>query len=95
VLAVERYDEPEPVNIGAGFEISIEELVDLIAELTGFQGPIILDATKPNGQLRRCLDTSRALALFGFRSKTDFRYGLSRTISWYSKERLKQGLARI
>src|SRR5437870_4670819 len=83
VVATERYDGAEPVNIGAGFEISIKELVELIAELSGFEGQIVWDTTKPNGQPRRCLDTSRALKLFGFRAKTDFREGLRRTIDWY------------
>ena len=83
VLATERFDGPEPVNIGAGFEISIKELVGLIAELTGFQGRVVWDTTKPNGQPRRCLDTTRAQEAFGFRSKTEFREGLRRTIDWY------------
>ncbi|MFQ5931831.1 MAG: GDP-L-fucose synthase family protein [Nitrospiraceae bacterium] len=82
-LATERYDGAEPVNIGAGFEISIKELVGLIAELTRFQGRVVWDTTKPNGQPRRCLETSRALKLLGFRAKTDFRQGLQRTIAWY------------
>lgn len=72
VLATERYNGAEPVNIGAGFEISMKELVDLIAELTGFQGRIAWDTDKPNGQPRRCLDTSRAERLFGFRARTAF-----------------------
>jgi GDP-L-fucose synthase len=83
VLATERFDGPEPVNIGAGFEVSIKELVGLIAELTGFQGRVVWDTTKPNGQPRRCLDTTRAQEAFGFRSKTEFREGLRRTIDWY------------
>jgi GDP-L-fucose synthase len=87
VLATEQYDGAEPVNIGAGFEISIKELVELIAELTGFQGQIVWDMSKPNGQQRRCLDTSRAWELFGFRAKTDFREGLRRTIEWYRQTR--------
>lgn len=86
VLAVERYDGADPVNIGAGFEISVKKLVELIAELSGFQGQILWDTSKPNGQPRRCLDTSRAWELFGFRAKTNFREGLLRTIQWY-KER--------
>ena len=76
VLATEHYNGPEAVNIGAGFEITIKELVELIAELTGFKGEIRWDATKPDGQPRRCLDTSRAKALFGFEAKTGFREGL-------------------
>ena len=86
-LATQRYDDPDPVNIGAGFEISIKALVELIAELTGFRGRIVWDMTKPNGQLRRRLDTSRALQLFGFQAKTDFRDGLRRTIQWYREHR--------
>lgn len=87
MLATESFDGPEPVNIGAGFEISIKELVELIADLTGFQGQISWDTTKPNGQPRRCLDTSRAWAAFGFQAKTDFREGLRRTIERYRENR--------
>jgi GDP-L-fucose synthase len=83
VLAAERYNGSEPVNLGTGLEISIKELVELIAELTGFRGRITWDTTKPNGQPRRCLDTSRAWELFGFRARTDFREGLRRTLEWY------------
>jgi GDP-L-fucose synthase len=90
VLAAERYNDPEPVNIGAGFEISIKDLVELIAELTGFRGQIRWDTTKPNGQPRRCLDTSRAWGRFGFRATTDFREGLRKTIDWYQGVRSKQ-----
>jgi GDP-L-fucose synthase len=86
-LAAERYDGAAPVNIGTGVEISIKELVELIAELTGFRGRVVWDATKPNGQPRRCLDTHRAGELFGFRAKTDFREGLRRTIEWYQEQR--------
>jgi GDP-L-fucose synthase len=82
-LATERYDKPEPVNIGAGFEISIRDLTVLIAELTGFKGRIVWDATKPDGQPRRMLDTTRACQEFGFRAQTDFRQGLAKTIAWY------------
>jgi GDP-L-fucose synthase len=82
-LATEKYDKPEPVNIGAGFEISIRELVGLIVELTGFQGRVVWDASKPDGQPRRMLDTTRAFQEFGFRARTDFREGLTRTIAWY------------
>ncbi len=82
-LAAERYDEPDPVNLGAGFEISIKELVELIAELTRFKGRITWDPSKPNGQPRRCIDTSRARERFGFQARTDFREGLRRTIEWY------------
>jgi GDP-L-fucose synthase len=83
VLAAERYDDPEPVNLGSGRELSIKELVELIAELTGFQGRLMWDATKPDGQPRRCLDTTLAERAFGFRARTDFRQGLQRTIAWY------------
>lgn len=85
VLATERYNGSDAVNIGAGFEITIKDLVELIAELTGFKGEIRWDATKPDGQPRRCLDTSRAKALFGFEAKTGFREGLKATIEWYRK----------
>jgi GDP-L-fucose synthase len=87
VLATERYNGPEPVNIGAGFEITIKELVELIAELTGFEGEIRWDLSKPDGQPRRRLDTSRAKALFGFEAKTGFREGLTATIEWYRKNK--------
>lgn len=87
ILATEQYDGVEPVNIGAGFEISIKELVELIAELVGFHGRIVWDTTKPNGQPRRMLDTSRARKLFGFRAKINFREGLLRTIKDYREQR--------
>ena len=83
VLAMEKYDKSEPVNIGAGFEISIKDLVDLIAELTGYKGKVVWDSTKPDGQPRRMLDTSRAFQEFAFKAKTDFREGLRKTIAWY------------
>jgi GDP-L-fucose synthase len=83
VLATEKYDKSDPVNIGAGFEISIRDLVNLIVELTGFTGRIVWDATKPDGQPRRMLDTTRAVREFGFRAQTDFRAGLAKTIAWY------------
>jgi GDP-L-fucose synthase len=86
VLATERYDGDEPVNVGAGFEIAIRDLAALIADATGFRGRIEWDTTKPNGQPRRRLDTSRAAA-FGFRASTDFREGLRRTIAWYQQHR--------
>jgi GDP-L-fucose synthase len=87
VLAAERYNSSEPVNIGAGFEIKIKDLVPLIARLTGFQGDIVWDATKPDGQPRRMLDTSRAEKLFGFKAKVGFEEGLRETIAWYEKSR--------
>jgi len=83
VLATEQYDGPDPVNVGSGFEISIRDLVQLIAELTGFRGAVRWDVGQPNGQPRRRLDTSRAELAFGFRATTDFRKGLERTIEWY------------
>lgn len=83
VAALERYNKPEPVNLGSGMEISMKDLIALIAGLTGFQGRIVWDTTKPNGQPRRCLDTSRACQEFGFKATTDFRSGLTRTIEWY------------
>jgi len=83
VLATERYDKPDPVNIGAGFEISIKDLVTLIAKLTGFKGKIVWDKTKPDGQPRRMLDTSKAEREFGFRAKVKFDEGLRKTIEWY------------
>jgi GDP-L-fucose synthase len=83
LLAAERYDKPAPVNLGSGKEISIRELVCLIAELAGFDGEIIWDATKPDGQPRRRLDTSRAEKEFGFASRIEFKEGLRQTIGWY------------
>jgi len=83
VLATERYDDGEPVNIGAGFEISIRELAELVAELTGFRGRLTFDPTKPDGQPRRSLDVGRAQSAFGFTARTDFRKGLEKTIDWY------------
>ncbi len=83
VLAAERYDGAKPVNVGAGHEISIKDLVGLIATLTGFTGRIVWDASKPDGQPRRMLDTSRAATSFGFVAKTPFEEGLRRTIEWY------------
>jgi GDP-L-fucose synthase len=83
ILATEGYNRSDPVNIGAGFEISIEDLVHLIVELTGFKGRIVWDKTKPDGQPRRMLDTTRAFKEFGFRAKTTFEEGLKKTIDWY------------
>lgn len=83
VLAAERYDGPEPVNLGTGKEISIRDLAELIGELTGFDGEIVWDTTKPNGQPRRRLDVFRAEELFRFRASTALRDGLERTIAWY------------
>ena len=92
VLATETYDAPEPVNLGAGFEISIRDLAGLIADLSGFKGRLVFDPTKPDGQPRRSLDVSRARG-FGFTATTDFRAGLVRTIEWYKAERVKTGAA--
>jgi GDP-L-fucose synthase len=86
-LAAQRYDDAEPVNLGTGEEISIRELAELVAELTGFDGEIIWDTTKPNGQPRRKLDVSRAEERFGFRSHTTLREGLQPTIEWFRSHR--------
>ena len=83
VLAADRYDGDQPVNLGSGMEISIRDLVETIAQLTGFKGDIVWDSSKPNGQPRRCLDVSRAEREFGFRAKVPFEEGLRRTIEWY------------
>jgi len=83
VLATERYEGGVPVNIGSGFEISLKDLVQLIAHLTGFEGQISWDSSKPDGQPRRKLDTSRAEREFGFKSRVPFDEGLKRTIEWY------------
>jgi GDP-L-fucose synthase len=83
VLASELYDGPEPVNLGAGREITIRDLVETIARLCGFKGDIRWDSSKPDGQPRRMLDTARAKDRFGFESTTDFEEGLRRTIEWY------------
>ncbi len=87
LLAAECYDAAAPINLGSGMEISIRDLVELIVELTGFEGEIRWDGTKPDGQPRRALDTSRAREEFGFQAKTDFREGLQRTINWYLENR--------
>ncbi|MGB2631161.1 MAG: GDP-L-fucose synthase [Candidatus Omnitrophota bacterium] len=87
VLATEKYNKSEPVNIGAGFEISIKDLVDLIVKLSGFKGKVTWDATKPDGQPRRCLDTTKAEKEFGFKAEVKFEEGLKKTIEWYKKQR--------
>ena len=89
-LATERYDGAEPVNLGAGFEITIHDLVHLIAELTGFSGEIRFDPGKPDGRPRRMLDTRRARENFGFSARTGFREGLAQTIEWYRPHREEQ-----
>jgi GDP-L-fucose synthase len=86
-LSTERYNESEPVNIGSGFEISIKDLAEKIARMTGFEGKLVWDKSKPNGQPRRALDTSRATEKFGFTATTDFEEGLQETIDWYLNNR--------
>jgi len=88
IRAAERYNKPDPVNLGAGAEISIKELVEMIGRLTGFRGRIVWDVSKPNGQPRRCLDVSRAEREFGWRATTGFEQGLQRTLEWYRAHRL-------
>jgi GDP-L-fucose synthase len=83
LLAAERYNDSAPVNLGSSYEISIKELVEIIARLTGFTGELRWDVTKPNGQPRRKLDTRRAVRAFGFRARTDFVTGLTHTVAWY------------
>ena len=87
LLATEQYDKPDPVNLGAGFEISIEDLVKLICELAGFDAEVRWDTSRPDGQPRRRLDTSRAQKEFGFKARTSMEEGLTKTIEWYSKHR--------
>jgi GDP-L-fucose synthase len=87
LLATERYEQPDPVNLGAGFEISIQELAEQIASVTGFRGRFVWDTTRPDGQPRRCLDTSRAAREFGFHAHTPFAEGLGRTVRWYRAQR--------
>ena len=91
LLATEAYDGREPVNLGAGREISIRDLAELISRETGFRGRIDWDTSKPDGQPRRALDTARAAELFGFRARTDFLEGLRRTIEWYRTARAAAG----
>lgn len=83
LLATEQYNQSLPVNLGSSYEISIKDLLETIARLTNFTGEIRWDTTKPNGQPRRKLDTSRAEKLFGFKSQTSFEEGLRQTIAWY------------
>jgi GDP-L-fucose synthase len=85
LLASERYNRPDPVNLGAGFEISIKDLVSLVVKLTDFKGSVLWDHSMPDGQPKRMLDTSRAEKEFGFKAKTDFEEGLKRTIEWYQR----------
>jgi GDP-L-fucose synthase len=88
-LATERYDKPDPVNLGAGFEISIKDLIEKIVQIMGFKGDLVWDKTKPDGQPRRMLDVSRAEKEFGFRARTGFDEGLKKTIEWYVDQRRK------
>jgi GDP-L-fucose synthase len=85
LLASQHYDGPEPVNLGTGEEISIRDLAELVAELTGFAGTLVWDTSRPNGQPRRQLDVSRAEQLFGFRARTPLRTGIQRTVAWYRR----------
>jgi GDP-L-fucose synthase len=93
VDAVEKYDKPEPVNLGSGFEIAIKDLAELIAKLVGFKGRIVWDTSKPDGQPRRLFDSSRAEKEFGFRARTAFEEGLRKTILWYVTQRSEGVLA--
>ncbi len=87
LLATEKYNDSEPVNLGSGFEISIKDLVHLIADLTGYKGSFNWDTSKPNGQPRRCLDTNRAKNYFGFEAQVSFKEGLKRTVAWYQENK--------
>ena len=87
LLAARSYDGAEPVNLGTGQEISIRELAETVAEVTGFEGRIVWDESMPNGQPRRRLDASRAKKLFGFEAQTSLRDGLERTVAWYRASR--------
>jgi GDP-L-fucose synthase len=87
LLATEKYEKQEPVNLGSAAEISIKDLTELIARLVGFEGQIVWDSSQPNGQPRRMLDTSRALQEFGFKATTSFQAGMRRTVDWYLEHR--------
>jgi GDP-L-fucose synthase len=93
IAATDRYDKPEPINLGSGQEISIRGLSEKIADLTGFSGRLLWDTSQPNGQPRRCLDTERAQREFGFRARTCFDEGLKRTIDWYRYSLMRQPAA--
>jgi len=95
LMAAESYNQSEPVNLGSGNEISIRNLAETIARLTGFSGKLVFDTSKPNGQPRRALDTSRAEAYFGFRASTSFEDGLRNTIEWYRQRSAPQPLAQV
>jgi len=92
VLAGERYDGHEPVNLGASLEISIRELAELIGDVTGYEGRIVWDETKPNGQPRRSVDGGRARELFGFEARTHLRDGIERTVAWYRSVYARAGV---
>ena len=94
LLAAEHYDGSEPVNLGAGFEVTIRELAELIAKLTGFTGRLAWNTSQPDGQPRRCLDTSRAATFFGFKAATPFAEGLRHTVEWYRSTRLRLAEAK-
>jgi GDP-L-fucose synthase len=83
LLATEHYHDSQPVNLGSSNELSIKELVEIISRVTGFEGRIVWDTTRPNGQPRRSLDTSRANGIFGFKAQVGFEEGLRQTIAWY------------
>jgi GDP-L-fucose synthase len=95
LLAAERYDGSEPVNLGTGEEISIRDLAELVAELSSFEGEVVWDTSMPNGQPRRSLDASRAKELFGFEARTTLREGLERTIAWYRTAARQTSSARV
>jgi GDP-L-fucose synthase len=86
IAATEKYDKPAPVNLGSGKEITIKQLVDIVAKITGFEGEIVWDTSRPDGQPRRCLDITRAKAEFNFEAKIDLLTGLQRTIEWYKNQ---------
>jgi len=90
VLASEKYSDPDPVNLGSGYEIAIKDLAEMIARLTGFEGSLVWDTSKPNGQPRRGLDVTRAQERFGFTAKVGFEEGLRRTIDWYRTKRAQE-----
>jgi GDP-L-fucose synthase len=96
LLAAERYDRPDPVNLGSGSEVTVRNLVHLICEMAGFRGEVVWDSSQPDGQPRRCLDVTRAESEFSFKAKINLREGLARTIAWFeesskSHEYIKQG----
>jgi len=95
VLAAEKYDQPAPVNLGSGNEISIHDLAEQIKELVGYPGDIEWDASKPDGQPRRSLDTSRAAKEFGWRARTAFRAGLAWTVAWFKEHQVRDAIARV